>query len=170
MKAKMKKNAIALTIISFLLAGCQQLQDSYDKISTDFKKSSVFKKNDSLDGKEVIKTSLKAICNDFAKNKYKAEEKWDGTVIQFTDVIIDVSKSRPMFDGDPYYQGDRAVFEFTSGLISSTSHRECRAGAFVDLADLKKYSVGERVTIKGFVSIGNLSSNLISLQPSEIKE
>lgn len=164
---KMKK-IIALTVATLFITGCQQLEESYNKISNNFQKTSLFKPVSGLDNQEVIKTSLSNICNDFSKNKFKAEDKWNGKIIQFTDVIKDVSKSRPMVDGDPFYSGDTAVFIFTTGKISSTNHRECRAGAFVDISNLKKYSIGNKITIKGVINIGELSSNLISLQPAEI--
>ncbi|MFV2960811.1 hypothetical protein ACNIZK_27725, partial [Citrobacter portucalensis] len=170
---KVKKITGLVLVSSFILSGCQQLQSSYNSLSEGLNKISIpnitnSKKNE-LDEKSFTKTSLKAICSDFQKNQYMANDKWDSKYIEFTDKIINVAQAGPRFTGDPDFKGTQAVFIFDSGIISS-GYRACKAGAFVKYDDLKKYNVGDVVTVKGFVLIDNVggASNQISLSPAKI--
>ncbi|AOR64263.1 hypothetical protein [Pectobacterium wasabiae] len=158
---------------SFILSGCQQLQSSYNSLSGELNKLSISniansKKNE-LDEKSLTKTSLKIICLDFKKNQYMAEEKWNGKYVELTEKIINVAESGPLFGGDPNFKGTEAVFIFDSGIISS-GYSECKAGVFVKHDALKKYNVGNMITVKGIIGIDNvgLASNQISLSPAQI--
>lgn len=170
---KLKKISGLVLLSSFILSGCQQLQSSYNSLSGELNKLSISNISNSnkngLDDKSFTKTSLKEICSDFQKNQYMANDKWNGKYIEFTDKVINVSESKPHFDGDPTFNGTEAVFIFGTGIISS-GHRACKAGAFVQHDDLKKYNVGDTVTVKGIIVIDNIgsSSNQISLSPAKV--
>ncbi|AKL15186.1 hypothetical protein AAHU66_03690 [Klebsiella pneumoniae] len=171
---KVKKITGLILFSSFILSGCQQLQSSYNSLSDGLNKLSIpnitdLKKNE-LDEKSFTKTSLKVICSDFHKNPYMANDKWNGKYVEFTDKIINVSQSGPRFTGDPDFKGTEAVFIFDSGIISSGYKRECKAGAFVKYDDIKKYNVGDVVTVKGVLLVDNdySASNKISLSPAKV--
>lgn len=170
----MKKYFCIALFSSFLTTGCQQLQSSYNDMADGLNKLSLKKistsKNDSnLEGKSFVSTQLETICSDLKKNQFSAKEKWDGKYIEFSDKIIniEIGHDAPMAFGGK----EIPVFNFRKNVVVS-GHRICKIGVFTNMNDLKKYNVGDTVTVKGLVIIDNdnMVANVISVHPAELRK
>ena len=127
----MTKKVIFTLFPVILLTGCQQLNDSYSdmaKTMNEFSLDKAFntdtnqskevevREKEDLSGKSFIKTSLSNMCNDLNKNKYSVVDKWDKKYIEVSSKVARVSKSAPMFNGDPFFKYPETILSFKTGI------------------------------------------------------
>ncbi|KGD79379.1 hypothetical protein HA49_01985 [Tatumella morbirosei] len=166
----MKKRTIVSFISILILTGCQQFKDSYDGVTKTMSEFSLDKtlniKSESqeevktkttndLDDKKFQKTSLREICIDLNKNKYSAVDKWDKKYIEFSSKVAMVSKSAPMFNGDPFFKYPETILSFKTG-VHITGSENCVVVAYLNLDQIKKINAGDTVKIKGQVGIPSI--------------
>lgn len=166
----MTKKVIFTLFPVILLTGCQQLNDSYSdmaKTMNEFSLDKAFntdanqskevevREKEDLSGKLFIKTSLSNMCNDLNKNKYSVVDKWDKKYIEVSSKVARVSKSAPMFNGDPFFKYPETILSFKTG-IHITGSEDCVVVAYLDLDQIKKINAGDVVRIKGQVGIPSI--------------
>lgn len=166
----MTKKLITTLFSAVLLTGCQQLNDSYNDVAktmsgfsldkafnTDANQSKEVDARETKDlaGKSFIKTSLSNMCNDLNKNKYSVVDKWDKKYIDFSSKVARVSKSAPMFNGDPFFKYPETILSFKTG-IHITGSEDCVVVAYLDLEQIKKINAGDVVRIRGQVGIPSI--------------
>lgn len=166
----MTKKVIFTLFPVILLTGCQQLNDSYSdmaKTMNEFSLDKAFntdanqskevevREKEDLSGKSFIKTSLSNMCNDLNKNKYSVVDKWDKKYIEVSSKVARVSKSAPMFNGDPFFKYPETILSFKTG-IHITGSEDCVVVAYLDLDQIKKINAGDVVRIKGQVGIPSI--------------
>ncbi len=166
----MTKKVIFTLFPVILLTGCQQLNDSYSdmaKTMNEFSLDKAFntdanqskevevREKEDLSGKSFIKTSLSNMCNDLNKNKYSVVDKWDKKYIEVASKVARVSKSAPMFNGDPFFKYPETILSFKTG-IHITGSEDCVVVAYLDLDQIKKINAGDVVRIKGQVGIPSI--------------
>lgn len=175
MEMSVIKKTITTLLPVILLTGCQQLNNSYSDVAktmsdlsldldrafnTTTSKNNEAKVNKETDGREIkdlvgksfVKTSLSNMCNDLNKNKYSADDKWNKEYIEFSSKVAMISKSAPMFIGDPFFKHQETILSFETGVYIAGAE-ECVVVAYLDVDQIKKINVGDVVRIKGQVGI-----------------
>lgn len=172
----MKKLIFTALCTTFLLTGCQSLQKNYDDVLTQAKTLLNTKPGGAVNPSEKVanatakNATLTQICNDVSKNSFRAKENWEGKVVQITDVVADINETAPMFDGQPGYV-KQATLKFKTKYVSTANLGWCNATAFIDYSELSKYSVGEKVTLKGIVTFGmgdSMKTSVINLTDAKV--
>ena len=169
-EAFVTKKLIATLFPVVLLTGCQQLNESYNNVAKEMSGFSLDKafntdanqskevdtrEKKDLEGKSFIKTSLSNMCNDLNKNKYSVVDKWDKKYIEFSSKVSMISKSAPMFNGDPFFKYPETILSFKTGVHIAGSE-DCVVVAYLDLDQIKKINAGDVVKIKGQVGIPSI--------------
>ncbi len=174
----MNKYILPVIGAAIFLTGCQQLQQTLNDASAQVNKltsksssaSATTSNDDALLNGTATTTTLSQICSDFSKNSFRAKERWENKAVQITDVITNINESRPLVNGDPRFV-KQATLSFRTKYEATANLGGCNANAFIDYSELTKYSVGQRVTLKGVVRMGMGDSSVTSvivLSPAKV--